>query len=257
MRIPPRQPKRSVKSLFAPRDVTETARQGQGIGDIEAMKQMAKTVIPEVMRNAPATSAPMAGYDMLNEARQGNYGAAGLAALGLIPFGGMIEDVGRNAPKVFGSAMEEALQKLKMFGADLSEDATILNRRAGVKDIPAPTPQMVDQPIPPPNIQGKLFGQRTDVWSARVAADAEEARRRQGMLREAFNQADQPVVRAKNALDEAKAWRKAVGNDPNASVEEWAQANEEVNRLRDQWKALLNERGQSVSSANRRIYPPK
>lgn len=256
MRIPPRQSQPTIKSLFAPRDVTETARQGQGIGDIEAMRQMARTVIPEAMRMAPVTSAPMAGYDALREAGRGNYGAAGLAALGAIPFGGMIDDAARNAPKVFGSALEAAIERMKQFGVDLSEDTAILNRRAGVKDVPAPTPRMVDQPRPIGEVWEKQFDQRTKEWTERVAADAKKSRREQNVLNEAFKQADQPAVRAKNALDEARAWRSAITNDPNASEEEWEQANKAVQRLRDQWYQALRQRRETMSRARQNLLPP-
>jgi hypothetical protein len=76
--------------LLAPRDVTETARQGQGIGDLEAMWQMATTAIPEVLRNAPVTSTPMSVFDMARAVADRDLPAAGMAALGAIPFAGML-----------------------------------------------------------------------------------------------------------------------------------------------------------------------
>lgn len=91
--IPPRK-KPTMRQMLAPKipaDVTETRRQGQGIGDIQAIGQMARTVIPEVLRNAPVTSVPMAGYDALQASRQGDMTGAALAALGAIPFAGAMK----------------------------------------------------------------------------------------------------------------------------------------------------------------------
>lgn len=88
--IPPRK-KPTVRQMLAPKipaDVTETRRQGQGIGDIQAIGQMARTVIPEVLRNAPGTSVPMAAYDAVQAGRQGDMTGAALAALGAVPFAG-------------------------------------------------------------------------------------------------------------------------------------------------------------------------
>ena len=83
-------PRRKTPPLLAPRDVTETARQGQGIGDLEAMRQMATTAIPEVLRNAPATSTPMSVFDMARAVADRDLAGAGMAALGAIPFAGML-----------------------------------------------------------------------------------------------------------------------------------------------------------------------
>ena len=94
MRIPPQQPKRSVRSLFAPRDVTETARQGQGIGDVEAMRQMAVTSVPEILRNLPGTSTPMSALDAAKAAVELDPVGLGIAALGAVPFGRAAGKVG-------------------------------------------------------------------------------------------------------------------------------------------------------------------
>lgn len=83
--IPPRRP--SVKRLLVPRDATETARQGQGIGDIEAMRQMATTAIPEVLRNAPATSTAMGLYDTGKAALAGDKMGMALGAVSMLPVG--------------------------------------------------------------------------------------------------------------------------------------------------------------------------
>ena len=86
--IPPR---RSLKDLLVPRDATETARQGQGIGDLEAIMQMATTAIPEALRVAPATSTPMGLFDTANALADRDYAGAGMAALGAIPFAGALK----------------------------------------------------------------------------------------------------------------------------------------------------------------------
>lgn len=88
MPVPPR--RKSVRGMLtaAPRDATETARQGQGIGDIEAMRQMATTAIPEVLRNAPVTSTPMSVFDLAQAVSNRDLTGAGMAALGIVPFAG-------------------------------------------------------------------------------------------------------------------------------------------------------------------------
>jgi len=85
MPVPPR---RKIRDLLVPRDATETARQGQGIGDIEAMKQMATKAVPEALRMAPATSTGMSILDAAVAAAKKDYKGAGIAALGAIPFAG-------------------------------------------------------------------------------------------------------------------------------------------------------------------------
>jgi hypothetical protein len=233
MRIPPRQPKRNVKSLFAPRDVTETARQGQGIGDIEAMRQMARTVIPEAMRMAPVTSAPMAGYDALREAGRGNYGAAGLAALGAIPFGGMIDDAARNAPKVFGSAMEEVLKKMGQFGTDLSEEAAIARRQAGAS-------------YTPPRYQG-MDEMRADIAEVQQRQAANTA-----SVNQAYMEGRQAIDRAQNAYDEAKAYRRAVSRDPSTGYGELDKAWENERQLKAARDAAVLARRESMRQAGTR-----
>jgi hypothetical protein len=81
--------------MFVPRDATETARQGQGIGDIEAMRQMATKAVPEMLRMAPATSTGMSLLDMAVAAADRDYQGAGVAALGAIPFAGALKYVGK------------------------------------------------------------------------------------------------------------------------------------------------------------------
>lgn len=86
--MPPIPPRRTLRDLLVPRDATETARQGQGIGDLEAMRQMATTAIPEVLRNAPATSTPMGMFDTARALADRDYSGAAMAALGMVPFAG-------------------------------------------------------------------------------------------------------------------------------------------------------------------------
>lgn len=106
--MPPVPPRRKIPSLLAPRDVTETARQGQGIGDLEAMRQMATTAIPEVLRNAPATSTPMSVFDMAKAVADRDLPAAGMAALGAIPFAGMLRYADEAAKVARALPMDEA-----------------------------------------------------------------------------------------------------------------------------------------------------
>jgi hypothetical protein len=82
-----------MQDLLVPRDATETARQGQGIGDIEAMKQMATKAVPEILRMAPGTSTGMSILDAAVAAAQRDYGGAGMAALGAVPFAGTVKAV--------------------------------------------------------------------------------------------------------------------------------------------------------------------
>lgn len=101
-------PRRKTPSLLAPRDVTETARQGQGIGDLEAMRQMATTAIPEVLRNAPVTSTPMSVFDIAKAVADRDLPAAGMAALGAIPFAGMLRYADEAAKAARALPMDEA-----------------------------------------------------------------------------------------------------------------------------------------------------
>ena len=233
MRIPPKQPPRRLKSLFAPRDATETAGQGQGIGDIEAMRQMAGTVIPEVMRNVPATSAPMAVYDALREARRGNYGAAGLAALGAIPFGGMIDDAARNAPKVFGSAMDEVIKKLQQFGVDLSEDTAIARRQAGESYTPSRYQSM-------------------DEMRAEIAEVQRQQAANTAAVNQAYREGQQAINRAQIAYDEAKAYRRAVGRDPSAAYGELDKAWENERQMQAARDAAVLARREAMKQAGER-----
>ena len=73
--------KRTIKDIFAPRDATETSRQGQGIGDIEAMRQMAGMVGKEVVSNLPFIEQGVAAKDFGEAAMGGDRLGMSLAAL--------------------------------------------------------------------------------------------------------------------------------------------------------------------------------
>lgn len=110
MRNPP--VKRDPKRLFAPRDITETERQGQGIGDIEAMRQ-AMTV--------PAKAAWQATQDAGTQQREAFgrllSGAAtqddmtGMASDFMLPMAGSVENVAAKAAKPSIKAATDALIK--------------------------------------------------------------------------------------------------------------------------------------------------
>jgi hypothetical protein len=115
-----------MQDLLVPRDATETARQGQGIGDIEAMKQMATKAVPEALRNAPATSSAMAVVDAITAAKNRDATGAGLALAGLLPFGRILS----KAPKVAALAKrtpldeyDEILKARKYASGDYSDAA--------------------------------------------------------------------------------------------------------------------------------------
>jgi hypothetical protein len=105
MRLPPK-PKR----LFAPVDATETRRQGQGIGDLEAMRQMATTAIPEVLRNAPLTSTPMGVYDTGKAALEGDKLGVALGLASMVPLGKVASRVARALPMDEASRMARAAE---------------------------------------------------------------------------------------------------------------------------------------------------
>jgi len=111
MRVPPKRPQpQPLRRMFAPADVTETARQGQGIGDVEAMRQMAVTAVPEILRNLPGTSTPMSALDAALAVGRKDYPGAAMAALGAVPFAGTLKyaDEARDAARAVRSASEGA-----------------------------------------------------------------------------------------------------------------------------------------------------
>lgn len=96
--------KRTLKDLFAPRDATETSRQGQGIGDIEAMRQMAGMVGKEVVSNLPFIEQGVAAKDFGEAAMGGDRLGMSLAALSAMPMGRIVGKVAKN----MGPAAKEA-----------------------------------------------------------------------------------------------------------------------------------------------------
>jgi len=108
--IPPR--RKPIRQLFAPSDATETERQGQGIGDIEAMRQ-AVTV--------PAKAAWQATQDAGTQQREAFgrmlSGAAteddmsGMASDFMLPMAGSLENVAAKAAKPSIKAATDALIK--------------------------------------------------------------------------------------------------------------------------------------------------
>jgi hypothetical protein len=108
--IPPR--RKPLRQLFAPSDATETERQGQGIGDIEAMRQ-AMTV--------PAKAAWQATQDAGTQQREAFgrmlSGAAteddmsGMASDFMLPMAGSLENVAAKAAKPSIKAATDALIK--------------------------------------------------------------------------------------------------------------------------------------------------
>lgn len=228
MPIPPRKTP-TMRQMLAPKipaDVTETRRQGQGIGDIQAIGQMARTIIPEVLRNAPATSVPMAGYDAIREAGRGNFGAAGLAVLGAIPFGGMMDDAARNAPKAF-SALDEAFKAMKQESADMAERIAIENAKRARQGLPP----IESKPIVPYEQHRKA----TDAWNAQMAARNEK-------IANDLADIDQQAALLKNQHDEAKAWLRAVRSDPNRQPMELEQARNIKDQLWKQYTDMMKSR---------------
>lgn len=92
--IPPR--RRPLRQLFAPSDATETERQGQGIGDIEAMRQMTGIVGKEVVSNLPFIEQGVAAKDFGEAAMGGDKFGMGLAALSALPMGKLVGKVAKN-----------------------------------------------------------------------------------------------------------------------------------------------------------------
>lgn len=90
-------PPRKVAIRRAPADVTATDRQGKGIGDIEAMRQMATKSIPEILSMTPGIGEAMSLYDAQKAASEGDALGTGLGLAGAIPIAGTL---GRGAGKL-------------------------------------------------------------------------------------------------------------------------------------------------------------
>ena len=111
--------KRKLKDLFAPRDATETSRQGQGIGDIEAMRQMAGMVGKEVVSNLPFIEQGVAAKDFGEAAMGGNKFGMGLAALSALPMGKLVGKVAKNmVPTPRALAKQAAQEAERVANAD-------------------------------------------------------------------------------------------------------------------------------------------
>lgn len=221
--MPPIPPRRSLRDLLIPRDATETARQGKGIGDVEAMRQMATMAVPELLRNAPATSTAMSAFDTARSLANRNYGGAGMAALGMIPFAGMIDDVGKQAAKAFPK-VGNALDAMKQFAADMAEETAMLRRDWAAKGQPLPKRMSTD------DIRKQLDAQRVlaDQRGVKLGAELDEATQR--------------VNQAKIAHQEATAYRRAVLNDENRPFMEYELAKKKEKELKQAWLDAMEQR---------------
>lgn len=103
--------KRTIKDIFAPRDATETSRQGQGIGDIEAMRQMAGMVGKEVVSNLPFIEQGVAAKDFGEAAMGGDKFGMGLAALSALPMGKLVGKVAKNMVPTPRALAKQAAQE--------------------------------------------------------------------------------------------------------------------------------------------------
>ena len=109
--IPPR---RRTPPLLAPRDVTETARQGQGIGDLEALRQAGIEAGKQVLGALPVTGEAMAAKDFAEAAQRRDKLGMALATLGVLPMGRIagkvIKEAAPAVTQMSREAMDEALR---------------------------------------------------------------------------------------------------------------------------------------------------
>lgn len=91
-----------------PSDATETGRQGQGIGDIEAMRQMASVVGKEALGNLPYVGEGMAAEEFRQAAKSGDKFGMGVAALAALPLGRIVGKVAKNIAPSIDEAMRVA-----------------------------------------------------------------------------------------------------------------------------------------------------
>jgi hypothetical protein len=111
--------KRTPRDFFVPRDATETSRQGQGIGDIEAMRQMAGMVGKEVVSNLPFIEQGVAAKDFGEAAMGGDKFGMGLAALSALPMGKLVGKVAKNmVPTPRALAKQAAQEAERVANAD-------------------------------------------------------------------------------------------------------------------------------------------
>lgn len=102
--------KRKLKDLFAPRDATDTSRQGQGIGDIEAMRQM--LTVPagaarKVVQDAGTQQREAFGRMLSGAATQDDM--TDMASDFMLPMAGSVENVAAKAVKPAIKAATDAL----------------------------------------------------------------------------------------------------------------------------------------------------
>lgn len=182
--MPPIPPRRTLRSMFVPRDATETARQGQGIGDLEAMRQMATTAIPEVLRNAPVTSTPMGVFDLAQAVSNRDLTGAGMAALGMVPFAGALRYADEAAKVARALPMDEASRMAR--AAEQGYMQEVYHGTRATKPFEEFRPQMGQQRHDLPGVHvgtkesaeerleqyfgGKSFGLKNDLASSGQAA---------------------------------------------------------------------------------------
>ena len=112
--MPPVPPRRRVPPLLAPRDVTETAQQKQGIDDLEALRQAGVEAGKQVLGALPVTGEAMAAKDFAEAAQRRDKLGMALATLGVLPFGRVVGKAVREAApaarEMSREAMDEALR---------------------------------------------------------------------------------------------------------------------------------------------------
>jgi len=102
--------KRTLRDFFAPRDATETSRQGQGIGDIEAMRQMV-TVPAKAVRQATldAGTQQREAFGRMLSGAATQEDMTDLASDFMLPMAGSLENVAAKAAKPATDAVKNAL----------------------------------------------------------------------------------------------------------------------------------------------------
>lgn len=106
--VPPRRPPK----LLVPRDATATERQGQGIGDTEAMRQMATRAIPEALSMTPGIGEAMSLYEAGRAAANRDAMGTALGLAGAIPFAGTVGRVGAKAGKAGSKVVSDIVERI-------------------------------------------------------------------------------------------------------------------------------------------------
>lgn len=190
---PPR--RRSPLALPAPRDATETARQGQGIGDLEAMRQMAATSVPEMLRMAPVTGEAMSVFDAAWAAANRDYPGAGMALAGALPVAGTVKRAGKAVQRAIDLAEAQRVARGKeLFPMEVFHGTSSPEGLQAFEARQPPTGQLHDLP-------GVHVGTR------------EAANERIG-----HNWGDTPAAFAKALADEAKEAKRAGVQPQRPSV---------------------------------------